>query len=395
MHTLPIKAYTSQEWLALEMEHIFSKTWQFAGFVEELKDTGDFITVQAGLNNLFITKNKQGELKAFHNLCRHRGTQLLRIVGKAEKVITCPYHDWVYNTDGELINIPNKAEEFPHLDKTKHACDLNLIEAAVGIFKGMLFVHPDKNATPISDYFKGLLPFLGPHQVEELVEYSEHEDQPFYTKVIQANWKIVVENYIDHYHLAHLHQNTLNMYDHKKAEFGWVGPHYWFYEPLIKKYEKDVENISPYTLIDSVPREQIGAYVPWFFPNIGIAESEGSWSTFHVTPIAPDQTKVVIRTKVMNVSEQESTAQYIKSSRHPFWNKYGTGAKYQESSYTDDPMTSGDFMKEDIFACEQQQKSLKSPYFSIGATAQRGESAIVKFQSVIKEWIENAINSSK
>lgn len=395
MHTLPIEAYTSQAWLDLEIEHIFSKTWQFAGFVEEIKNIGDFITVQAGLNNIFVTKNNDGDLKAFHNLCRHRGTQLLRVVGGNQKAITCPYHDWVYDSDGKLTNIPNQQEEFPTLDQELHKCDLDLIKASVGTFKGMIFIHPQENAESLEDYFKDLTPLLGPHKVEELVEYSETEGEPFYSEIINANWKIVVENYIDHYHLSHLHQNTLNMYDHKKAKFGWVGPHYWFFEPLIKKYEKDVENISPYVLIDSVPKGKIGAYVPWLFPNIGLAESEGSWSTFHITPISPTQTRVIIRSKIMNVSDDKTKSQYLKSSIQPFWNKYGTKGKYDESINKEDPMTSGDFMQEDVFACEQQQKSLKSPYFSIGATAQRGESAIVKFQSIIKEWIENSVNAIK
>ncbi len=391
MHALPVSAYTSQEWFDLEMKHIFSKTWQFAGFVEDVAEPGDYISVQAGLNNIFIVKGRDQRLRAFHNMCRHRGTQLLRAVGKTQKAITCPYHDWTYDLEGKLISIPKREEEFPNLKGQLHECGLNLHEASVDIFKGMLFVHPDKDAPSIMDFFGEVEPYLGPHVVEELVEYSENEEEPFYAKEIQANWKIVVENYIDHYHLAHLHEGTLNMYDHARAEFGWVGPHYWFYEPLVPEYEANVEKISPYVLIDSVPKDKIGAYVPWLFPNLGLGENEGAWSTFHLTPLAPDRTLVVIRSKMMNVSEWEASAQYMKSGMQSFWSHHGGKGKYKGDPNTD-PMASGDFMAEDVYACEQQQKSLSSPLFSVGAEAQRGEYAVRKFQMVVKEWIDQHKN---
>ena len=387
MHELPVSAYTSKDWFDLEMEHIFSKTWQFAGLVEDVSNPGDFISIQAGLNNIFIVKGRDNRLRAFHNMCRHRGTQLLRAVGKAQKAITCPYHDWTYDLEGRLISVPKKEEEFPDLcNKELHDCRLNLHEASVDIFKGMLFVHPEKDAPSIMDFFGEVEPYLGPHIVEELVEYSENEGQPAYIKEVKANWKIIVENYIDHYHLAHLHEGTLNMYDHSKADFGWVGPHYWFYEPLVSDYMADVKNASPYPLINSVPEDKIGAYVPWLFPNIGITEGESSWNTFHLIPMAPDKTLIVIRTKVMNVSDWEFNKQYSKSAKSRIWKKYGNKGKYEGDK--NDPMASGDFMAEDVYACEQQQKSLRSPMFSIGAQAKRGEFAVSKFQSLVKEWVE-------
>lgn len=387
MHALPVDAYTSQEWLDIEMKHIFSQTWQFAGLIEDVAEPGDFISVQAGLNNIFIVKGRDNRLRAFHNMCRHRGTQLLRAVGKAKKAITCPYHDWTYDLEGKLVSVPKKEEEFPELvNKELHECGLNLHEASVDIFKGMLFVHPEKDAPNIMEFFGSIEPFLGPHIPEKLVEYSENKGEPFYTKEIHANWKIIVENYIDQYHLAHLHEGTLNMYDHANAKFGWEGPHYWFYEKLIPEYEANVEKLSPYVLIDSVPKNKIGAYVPWLFPNIGISETEGTWSTFHVIPLTPDRTLVTIRSKVMNVSEWKATQQYTKSNMSSFWQNHGSKGKYDGDN--SDPMASGDFMTEDVYACEQQQKSLQSPLFSIGARAQRGEYAVERFQEEVKKWIE-------
>lgn len=391
MHALPASAYTSQQWFDKEMQHVFSKTWQFAGFFEDVAEPGDSITVQAGLNNIFIIKGRDHRLRAFHNICRHRGTQLIRAVGKGQKSLTCPYHDWTYDLEGQLISVPKQEQEFPELKgKELHKCGLNLHQASVDIFKGMLFVHPDLNAPSIMEFFGEVQPYLGPHKPEDLIEFSEQEDQPFYTKEIEANWKIIVENYIDHYHLAQLHAGTLNMYDHTNAQFGWVGPHYWFYEPLITEYLENLEKLSSAPLIDTVPKEKIGAYVPWLFPNLGLAEGENGWDTFHLTPLSPTRTRVVIRSKVMNVSEREHTKQYNRSNKESFWLEHGTFPKYQTDDNSDstDPMHSANFMAEDVYVCEQQQKSLSSPYFSVGAQAERGEYAIRKFQQVVKDWIE-------
>ena len=210
MPVLPVDAYTSQEWFDREQRVIFSRVWRFAGFAEDITEPGQFISVQAGLNNIFIVMGRDRRLRAFHNICRHRGTQLLRAVGKAQRAITCPYHDWTYNLEGELVSVPEADKEFSGLDKT---C-LGLKPASVDLWRSMLFVHPDPQAGSIMDWFGEIEPELGPHRVEELIEYPDAAT----SYEIKANWKIVVENYIDVYHLAHLHSGTLAMYDHANAE---------------------------------------------------------------------------------------------------------------------------------------------------------------------------------
>ncbi len=377
MHVLPVEAYTSSEWFEREQEMIFSRTWRYAGFMEDIAEPGDTLVVQAGLNNLFIVKGRDHRLRAFHNMCRHRGTQLIRAVGKAQKALTCPYHDWTYDLEGSLISVPEEAEEFPGLDKS---C-LGLKPASVDLWRGMIFVHPDPNAGSIMDWFGEVEPHLGPHNVEELVEYPEAAT----SYEIQANWKIVAENYIDVYHLSHLHSGTLSMYDHAKAEYGFVGPHYAFWEPLSADYLADVEKHAAMPLI--LPKDQVGAWVPMLFPGLGLGESETDWSIFHITPLGPERSRVETRTRVKNVSSWEFQKQEWRST--PFWSKKLTG-KYDVDQATDehDPMVSGDFSAEDVYACEQQQKSLKSPYFEVGASAQAGESPVREHQQVVLDYLE-------
>ena len=373
MPVLPVEAYTSQEWFDLERERIFSRTWAYAGFAEDISEPGQYTSVQAGLNNIFIVMGRDRRLRAFHNICRHRGTQLLRAVGQTQQAIVCPYHDWTYDLEGRLISVPNREQEFPDLDMS---C-LGLRKASVDRWRGMLWVHPDEHAGSIMGWFGEVEPHLGPHDVDRLVESpqsrTEHE--------IVANWKIVVENYIDGYHLGHLHSGTLAMYDHSRIESGFVGPHFAFWEPLAPEYAENLDQNAPYPLV--IPPGRLGAWVPMLFPGIGLAETESSWSVFHVTPLAPDRTRVVTRSRVADVSSWAFTWQSIRS--RSFWAKR-VGGKYEGDS--SDPMASGDFMAEDIYACEQQQRSLGSPFFRHGPSSQAGEAGVRRHQELVAEWME-------
>lgn len=376
LHLLPVKAYTSQEWYDREQREIFSKTWRYAGFMEDVSAPGQYIAVQAGLNNIFVVMGRDRRLRAFHNICRHRGTQLIRAVGKTQKVLTCPYHDWTYDLEGNLVSVPEEHEEFGKIDKS---C-LGLKPAKVDIWKSMIFVHPDPDAPSIAEWFGPVEPHIGPHVPEELVEYKDLNID----YEIKANWKVVVENYIDVYHLSHLHSNTLQMYDHKAAKYHWEGPHYMFWEPPVESFAKDQESklIAPRV----IPKGQNGAWVPMLWPGIGLAGSEDGWNIFIIEPLGPELTRVYNRGRVSASSGWEFTKQAMRSSM--FWTKFGLSGKYQahDAMSEDDPMVAGDFTGEDIYACEQQQKSLHSPYFETGPAA-KGESPVIDHQRVVLEWL--------
>ena len=244
----------------------------------------------------------------------------------------------------------------------------------------MLFVHPEFEAEPLEEWFAPVEPFLGPHDVEALVE----DPKSATSYEIKANWKVIVENYIDVYHLSHLHSNTLSMYNHKQAEFGFYGPHFAFQEPLSANYLEKIETSAPLPLI--LPKEKLGAWVSMLFPGLGLAESECTWSIFHITPLAPDLTRVETRTRVKNASSWEMLKQMWNSSG--FWSRYRGKYKPEQSSEPDDPMTSGDFMAEDIYVCEQLQKAFQSPYFEIGPTAESGERPVREHQEVVLSYLE-------
>lgn len=373
---LPVDAYTNPQFFALEQRHIFSDTWAFAGFVEHLANEGDYLTVLAGLNNIVVILNADNQLLAFHNRCRHRGTPLVNGSGNTQGKLTCPYHDWTYNTQGELKSLPKQRQEFAGLDKTCYS----LTPANVGIWRGMIWVHPNKHSMSLNDWFAPMNPHLGPHNVSNLVESKDD----IVCEDINANWKIIVENYIDHYHLAQLHAGTLNMYNHKQAEFGFEGPHFRFWEPLADDYQKDLVKNTPLPLVYEVTDENKGTWVPLLFPGIGLSESESSWSIFHIIPISVDKTRVVIRTKVANCSSYAFIKQSVVSASYWSGKTKAKNAHYDQKH----PLGSADFMQEDIYVCEQLQKAMQSPQFEIGPSADKGEAPIRQHQQLVWDIIE-------
>ncbi|PCE66033.1 aromatic ring-hydroxylating oxygenase subunit alpha [Sediminicola luteus] len=374
MPVLPIEAYTSEAWFEKEKEMVFGRVWNFAGFVEDLANPGDYVTVQVGNDNIMVVKGRDNRLRAFHNICRHRGTQLLRAVGKQQTAITCPYHNWVYNLTGELVSVPDEKTQFPNLDKKKFC----LHKASVDIFRGMVFVHKDENPEQsLSDYFEGVMPYLSPvHKPLQLVEAKDF----IIDEEVACNWKILVENFMDVYHLKQLHSKTLFMFDHDNAEFCYVGPHYMFKEPVV---ETDFNKRLAYQPLLPIKNAKKEAYVPMLFPNCGLAEGFNSWSVFHVIPLAPDRSRLVVRSKV----EPQGLVDQIKLLPR-YVNAYFAGQKMKKLAKNPDPMETYDFVAEDNYACEQQQKAIKSAKFSVGISAKHTEAQVRNYQQIVKDYME-------
>lgn len=378
---LTAKDYTDPAIFELEMTKIFSQCWHFAGLIDDLSENNHYLTVQAGYNNLVIVRDDHGHLSAFHNSCRHRGMKIVEGSGKIpHRHLSCPYHDWTYNWQGELKGLPQQASQFEGLDKS---C-LSLKPAKVAVWRGMLWVHPNKHADSLEDYFSGMSAHLASYRVESLVEAKDKTVDV----LIKANWKLVVENYIDHYHLAQLHRGTLNMYDHKNAQFGFCGDHFYFWEPLSNEFRQNLAANSYLPLLMDENCPKLGTFVPLFFPSVGLAESESSWSTFQIIPLAINKTRVVIRHKVKNTSSFRFLTQAARSTQ--YWASHIKPKN--ANSPTEHPLGSADFLQEDVYVCEQLQASLASPYFEFGPSASVGESPIRGFQQRVQQWLDNNNN---
>jgi choline monooxygenase len=201
--TLPYSWYVDPEILRREQERIFRSAWQYAGHVGEAPTPGTFFATRAGRAPVVVTRARDGELRAFLNVCRHRGFPVVEGAGKRE-TLQCPYHAWTYGLDGSLRSAP-RAEELADFDKS----ELGLCQVAVGTWGPFVFVNAAPDPEPLSDAL-GSMPAqvaeLGLN-VDELVFYTRWETE------LEANWKVVCENFLECYHCSVAHPQFAELVD--------------------------------------------------------------------------------------------------------------------------------------------------------------------------------------
>jgi Rieske 2Fe-2S family protein len=194
-HTLAGKYYTSAEIYALEQERIFGRRWVCVGRSEQLAQPGDYFLCQIGAESLIVVRDPGSGLNAYFNVCRHRGTRLCEQErGRFSATIQCPYHAWTYNLRGELIGAP-LMDEVPGFDKT----DYPLQRAALAEWEGFLFANLSIDPQPFDLAFA---PFIGKFSQWKLPQLRVLRRAEYH---VQANWKLIVQNYSECYHCPLIH----------------------------------------------------------------------------------------------------------------------------------------------------------------------------------------------
>ena len=221
---LPARLYRDPEVLELERKRIFERTWQLAAHVSQLPKPGTYVTAKAGTQPVLVLRDEEGVLRAFRNVCRHRGSRLLAGSGECGKAIRCLYHGWTYRTDGELIGVP-EARSIPGLDKS----ELGLFPVRVETICGLVFVNLDPHATPLAEQVAGLPERMAPYEIERLEPHTPYDGtQP-------ANWKITADNYLEGYHVPIAHPGLMRLLDYKHYDVEVHGNWVWFEAPLRDK----------------------------------------------------------------------------------------------------------------------------------------------------------------
>jgi phenylpropionate dioxygenase-like ring-hydroxylating dioxygenase large terminal subunit len=192
--TLPFAWYSNEELLTRERARIFARTWQYGGRAALVAEPGSYLATDAGGIPILVTRDRDSELRAFLNVCRHRGAVLTDGCGQ-RATIQCHYHAWTYELDGSLRTAPRSERE-----EAFDNADFSLLPASVDTWGPFLFVNPDAAAAPLADHLAGLPETLAQAlDVDELVFHSRVEFGS------DANWKIVVENFLECYHCPTAH----------------------------------------------------------------------------------------------------------------------------------------------------------------------------------------------
>jgi phenylpropionate dioxygenase-like ring-hydroxylating dioxygenase large terminal subunit len=200
-HTLSGEYFTSQEVFRAERERIFHRSWLLAGHVSQLEKPGSFFLFELDHESVVVLRDGEGVIRAFHNLCRHRGSRLcLEPCGEIGPTLQCSYHAWTYGLDGALRAAPNMAE-VTGFDPREYP----LMPVALADWQGLLFLNLATDAVPFETALPGLQGKFGAWRLPEL--------QPVHQIVydVEANWKLFFHNYSECYHCpkVHPHLNKL------------------------------------------------------------------------------------------------------------------------------------------------------------------------------------------
>jgi choline monooxygenase len=203
VRTLPYAWYTDPDVLARERAALFAPAWQYAGHLGELAVPGSYLTCRVADVPLVVVRDRAGELRAFVNVCRHRGAEVVSGSGRCS-TLQCHYHAWTYGLDGSLRAAP-RSDADPSFDPA----ELGLRRASVDTWGRFVFVNVAEDAPPLADTL-GPLPELARERGLDLDALAFHHRVHY---GVDANWKVAIENFLECYHCAVAHPTFSDVVD--------------------------------------------------------------------------------------------------------------------------------------------------------------------------------------
>jgi choline monooxygenase len=335
-------AYLDDGWLGRELDRLFHRSWALVADAAELAAVGDRLAVTVGRAPIVVVRTEDG-LRAFHNICRHRGMVVVDEGEPCAETLRCPYHGWEWDLGGQLVRVPQRKTQFPDLDPDS----LGLHLASVAEWEGMVFVHPEHPVAPFADALAGLDAHLGSFRPGRLPQVARVRIEA------ELNWKLFVENHIDVYHLWYLHDRSLADFDHTRFHHEPAGRNWVSYEPM-RDGIAEGDGLVPIRHLAERDRRGIQAHM--LFPNTLMAASTSYFATYAVHPTAPGRSFVDLRVRAEPDVDVDRLVGSIRA-----------------------------FIDEDIHACEQIQRALPARRFGVGPLARTHERPIETFQTNLLE----------
>jgi len=281
--TLPQQYLSSQEVFAREQERIFSGRWLCAGHQNQIGNAGDYFLQRVAGESLIILRDQNGEIRAFYNVCRHRGTRLCEQKSGHLRQVQCPYHGWTYALDGRLVGAPHmdKVEGF---DKAAHS----LHPVGLALWEGFIFVNLAQNPTPLKEVFAALAGKFSHWNLPKLRSAKRIEYD------VRANWKLVCENYSECYHcpLVHPALSKLTPYDSAENDL-CEGPFLGGFMPITKGHSLTMSgNACALPLGDIKGEDHRRVFYYSIFPNMLLSMHPDYVMVHQLWPQCADRTVI-------------------------------------------------------------------------------------------------------
>lgn len=295
----PVARYVSQSQFDQELSAVFSRLPQMAAHASELPQGGSFLKCSVGRLPVLLTRDEDGEVRAFLNVCRHRGTQLVAEDTGCAKRFSCPYHAWTWNNRGELLAVPHQAQGFPDLEKSK----LGLKQLPCQERYGWIWVLPDtEGSLDLDDYLGALGSDLSWLQADDLEVFAVDEQD------LSVNWKILIEGGIESYHFKVAHKDT-------------IGPHFQDNLSSYQSIGAHLRSVLPRTSLNGLvdlPKEQWNIrkhtnIIYSIFPTSQLLVQDDHIVWINVNPLGPDQTRLRLHTLAPKPTEDKPVHHWQKN----------------------------------------------------------------------------------
>jgi Rieske 2Fe-2S family protein len=283
--TLPGEVYVSEEVLRLERRGIFARQWLCVGREADLPAAGDYVLKEIAGDSIIVMRGADGAIRAFYNVCRHRGSRLLDApAGRGLTRVLCPYHAWSYNLDGTVQTAPRMGDDFC---KAEHS----LSPVRIGFHEGFIFLNLDPKAAPLATHFADL-PDLRRFRMGELVCGKRIEYD------VAANWKLVCENYSECYHCAGAHPQLARISEQiSRDERGQEIGDCFNGGPMRLRDGIETMSMSGRSTLPTIPglSHDDTRYVHYYvvYPNMLLSPHPDYVLVHTASPVAPDRTHVV------------------------------------------------------------------------------------------------------
>lgn len=364
--TLIPDAYTSEEFFALERELVFATAWVPVAVVDELPEPGDFVVRDVAGRSLIVCRDREGELHAHHNVCRHRGARLcVTEHGHVERFFQCPYHAWAYGLDGGCLGTPLFTPEagipadqqgaFDMSDvRAFDKADYGLHPARIDTLGPVVFVCLDAAAPGLADELGDLPARIAPYRLgdQRLLRRVDYE--------IEANWKLVAENFAEYYHLPWVHPGLVKV-SPLAAHHRWqgTGMYVGFCTTPIAANTDDGgwQGLRALETLDG--DDAISARFAWVFPSIALNVLPNHTFLMLLHPVGAGRTResTYLLAHGSGVEDERAVEALVR-----FWDEVN---------------------REDIEIVERVQQGLSDPAYTGGRMCYRFEESVHRFQNMV------------
>ena len=330
---LPWWCYASDEWHEREVERIFRREWLCVGRVDQVPKPGDFFSIPLLSRPLVVARDQNNNVNVLSAVCRHRGAVITESDGRCKQFV-CPYHNWTYALNGELVKTPGAPamDESAGFDRSKHGLHALRTE----FWGGFIFINFDAHAKPLLESLGTLPKFLENYRLEQMqfVRRDIYE--------VDCNWKVWLENAFENYHVPHIHRKHV---DPSK-------PQNWEFEETDGRWEamysrrSIVAHTGLPTLQGLSEREAAGLFHVWVAPSLHLVLTASFARYLLYLPEGPNRFRLMVNWTFPKAAiEQPDFEQIVKRD---YWDKFA------------------EIFKEDHRIATNVQRGMKSSVFTPG-----------------------------